>query len=238
MSEEKQLLLTSLSQFLFEVPLYAPYSLGEGRALVEQFYRRAPKVDGHCMYCGRDATFEVHGPPVPGGDPWNQLRSRHAFDELSIKCVRNEQHRIRYWFYINKMVVVKVGQYPSLADIANDEVKIYRKLLSPEMASEFHKAVGLAAHGVGVGVGSFVYLRRVFEWLIENRFNEFREAEGWDTKVFYTSRMEDKIDLLKKHLPEFLVANRKIYSILASGYTSLARKRAWDISMSCGARSS
>jgi hypothetical protein len=104
-------------------------------------------------------------------------------------------------------------------EACNDEVKQYRKLLSPELASEFHKAVGLAAHGVGVG--SFVYLRRVFESLIEARFQEFKEAEKWDESEFRQARMEQKVLTLKKHLPEFLVTNRKIYSILSIGIHEL-----------------
>ncbi|MGV0910591.1 hypothetical protein [Martelella sp. FOR1707] len=109
-----------------------------------------------------------------------------------------------------------------MADIANDEVAIYRKDMERLDAQEFHKAIGLAAHGVGVG--SFVYLRRVFERLIEKRFVESKEAEGWEDKQFYAVRMEDKIDLLKGHLPEFLVENRKIYSILSVGIHALDDK--------------
>ena len=84
---------------------------------------------------------------------------------------------------------------------------------------EFHRAIGLAAHGVGVG--SFVYLRRVFERLIHGRFEEFKVAEGWKDEQFRGIRMEDKIALLKDRLPEFLVQNRKIYSILSKGLHEL-----------------
>jgi hypothetical protein len=52
------------------------------------------------------------------------------------------------------MVVQKIGQFPSLADIANDESKTYRSVLTKRDSSEFHKAIGLATHGVGIG--SFV----------------------------------------------------------------------------------
>ena len=86
-------------------------------------------------------------------------------------------------------------------------------------ASEFHKAVGLAAHGIGVG--SFVYLRRVFERLVWGRFREFQVQEGWDEAGFQRMRMEDKIDLLKGHLPDFLVQNRKVYAILSLGIHEL-----------------
>ena len=120
------------------------------------------------------------------------------------------------------MIIFKVGQYPSLADIMNDEVKGYRKFMSDELASEFHKAIGLAAHGVGVG--SFVYLRRVFENLIYNRFEESKEKENWDSDEFNLLRMDDKIKFLKDHIPEYLVQNRKIYSILSSGIHTLTEQ--------------
>lgn len=75
-----------------------------------------------------------------------------------------------------------------------------------------------------LGVGSFVYLRRVFERLITTRFEEFKASEGWSDDQFYAVRMEDKIDLLKDHLPSFLVENRKIYSILSVGVHELDEK--------------
>jgi hypothetical protein len=37
---------------------------------------------------------------------------------------------------------MKIGQYPSLADVANDGSKVYRSVLKDEL----HKAIGLAAH--------------------------------------------------------------------------------------------
>jgi hypothetical protein len=117
------------------------------------------------------------------------------------------------------MAIEKIGQYPSLATIAQDETRQYRSVLKDENASEFHKAVGLAAHGVGVG--SFVYLRRVFERLIRSRFDEFKVQESWDETAFNGMRMEDKINLLKDHLPEVLVANRRVYSILSLGIHEL-----------------
>ncbi len=60
--------------------------------------------------------------------------------------------------------------------------------------------------------------------MIDKRFEEFKEAEGWEDSQYYTVRMEDKIQLLEDHLPEFLVENRKIYSILSVGIHALDEK--------------
>jgi len=60
-----------------------------------------------------------------------------------------------------------------MADIAIDEMRQkYRLVLRGDNWAELYKAVGLAAHGEGIG--SFVYLRRVFERLIRSRFDEFK----------------------------------------------------------------
>jgi hypothetical protein len=217
--------LRSLEQFLFEVPPYSDCSL-RGDIKAENFYNFSGltvRVDGHCPYCQRASTFTVKHQFVPAGDYRRDISKRIANDSMSIECVRNPAHNISYYFRIKSLIVQKIGQYPSLADVANDEVLAYRKGMDKSDSAEFHKAIGLAAHGVGVG--SFVYLRRVFERLIHKRFEEFKLVEGWEDRSFYPVRMEDKVDLLKDHLPEFLVENRKIYSILSVGIHELDEKK-------------
>jgi hypothetical protein len=91
--------------------------------------------------------------------------------------------------------------------------------LKPNDSAELYKAIGLAAHGVGVG--SFVYLRRVFERLITQRFNDLKGEKGWNDSDFVGKRMEEKIELLAGHLPEFLVRNKKVYAILSLGIHDL-----------------
>ena len=135
--------------------------------------------------------------------------------DLSLVCARNDSHKIFFNLHLEDTTIQKVGQIPSFADIALDESKDYSKLLDKEDTSEFHKAIGLAAHGVGIG--SYVYLRRIFERLIAKRFAEYKEVEGWDEAAFRAMRMKERIEHLKDHLPEFLVSNAKLYSILSLG---------------------
>ncbi|MCP5086629.1 MAG: hypothetical protein GY952_07505 [Rhodobacteraceae bacterium] len=182
------------------------------------------KIDGHCPFCQKLSTFSKVSStnwnlqPASGNLP--VLMAKEGFYELSITCARDSSHKIRYFYLLGKNKVEKVGQHPSLADIANDEAATYHSVLSKEDSSELHKAVGLAAHGVGIG--SFVYLRRVFERLIYRRFSEFKEIEGWNEEEFLKSRMDDKVSQLKGHVPEFLYENRKIYSILSKGIHELS----------------
>ena len=225
MTEPEQ--LNSIEEFLFGAPLYKLYKLPDDLEIVKCIYGRVEeygrvvkvRIDGHCPFCGKESTFFVSGVHIPRGDEWTNIKKRYAFEEMSITCVRNDYHRVRYYFQIRSMVIQKIGQLPSLADISNDEVAQYRKGMASEDAREFHKAIGLAAHGIGVG--SFVYLRRVFEHLIDGRYKEFKSAEGWKDEEFFKLKMTEKIKLLKDHLPDFLVENAKIYSILSIGIHEL-----------------
>ena len=117
------------------------------------------------------------------------------------------------------MTVKKVGQYPSLADIANDEVRQYRSVMEKEDAREFHMAIGLAAHGIGIG--SFVYLRRIFERLVAGRYEAFKDEEGWQDEDFNGLRMHEKVKFLRDHLPSFMVENANIFGILSHGIHEL-----------------
>jgi hypothetical protein len=226
-NDSKPPIVGSVEDLLFNTPLYA--TCGVTRKHVEILYGRATdvfghrtdsKIDGYCPFCKREATFEINAISIPSGDPWDNIEYRHAFDNMSITCVRSDTHRIKYYFLVRQMTITKVGQHPSLADIAIDETRQkYRAVLKGENWGELYKAIGLAAHGEGIG--SFVYLRRVFENLINSRFNEFRVTERWDEVSFKQMRMEEKIELLKDHLPRSLVETRKIYKIFSLGIHEL-----------------
>ena len=222
MSDEPE--LSSLEEFFFDLPLYAPVKLRSDLELAERLYNQSStpvRLDGYCPNCNRLSTFTLH--QSLSSSYFAYIDKRFAFDNGYLECVRSANHRIYHYWRIRNLVVEKVGQYPSLATITNDQLAGYRKIMSREDAAEFFKATGLAAHGVGIG--SFVYLRRVFERLIYKRFEEFRVAEGWDEDAFRRSRMVEKITLLKDHLPDFLVQNAKIYSILSIGIHSLSEER-------------
>ncbi|MET4632535.1 hypothetical protein [Kaistia defluvii] len=215
--------VNSLEEIFFERGLYSPMKLPSDKFLASDLYcQTSPvRIDGHCPYCNKVSTFTLHQDLSSNG--FERIATRFAYDEAYLECIRNQDHRIWYYWRIKSMTIEKIGQYPSLATITNSELSKYRKFMSKEDANEFFKATGLAAHGVGIG--SFVYLRRVFERLIYKRFAEFKEVEGWTDQQFSKLRMAEKIVFLKDHLPDFLVQNAKIYSILSIGIHSLNEEK-------------
>jgi len=131
-----------------------------------------------------------------------------------------------FYFRIYKNTITKTGQRPSMADIFTVETQKYRKVLSQQSYSEFNRAVGLSAHGIGIG--SFVYLRRIFENLIEDAHKIAQNSDDWLEEQYQKSRMDNKIALLKGFLPPFLVDNKSLYSILSKGIHQLNEQDCLD----------
>jgi hypothetical protein len=209
-------LLESIQDFLFGAPLYAVYQIDSKIAI--QFLVRDLAVDGHCPYCKKLATFHRTSANV-NPDAVGAILYSTPVLYVVMSCTRDKEHIIHFLFRLNQPFIQKIGQFPSLADIANDESRQYRQVLNAKDGAELHRAIGLAAHGVGVG--SFVYLRRIFERLVYKRFEEFKDVEGWNTADFTSKRMHEKIELLENHLPDFLVRNKKVYAILSKGIHEL-----------------
>ena len=63
------------------------------------------------------------------------------------------------------LVLEKVGQEPSMADLQMFDIEKYKKVLSSDSFRDFSMALGL--HASGVGCGSLLYLRRIYETLIK-----------------------------------------------------------------------
>jgi hypothetical protein len=168
-----------VAEFLFGAGLYAPYqnTVSQARELFGGNWR----IDGHCPHCHQRSTFSRESSWHGSED--GSLQAKTIWKTLVIECARDADHRITFEILRAKEgTVLKYGQYPALADIAKDESTAFRKVLSKQNAAEFHRAIGLASHGIGIG--SYVYLRRIFERLIRVRFEQFKGEEGWTDEDF------------------------------------------------------
>jgi len=162
--------LESLQKLIFELPLYVSYDVGHSDKLIASLFwnREKLRIDGWCLTCSQERTHQIEGSTAQANSVnfLRKLSQRHWLQASCTKC----GDIIWLTYNIAQGLVTKIGQNPSLAEIANSEVKQFRKLLPDDWGSEFHKAIVLAAHGYGVA--SFVYLRRIFEKLILKKFNE------------------------------------------------------------------
>jgi hypothetical protein len=145
--------------------------------------------------------------------------NRNRLIWIDFECTRDFSHGLIFMLKVINKGLLKIGQYPSLADLKREEIKKYRPILSEEKYREFKRSIGLISHGIGIG--AFVYLRRIIEELIDNAYIQAKKQKSWDDVVYKRSRVTDRIKLLKGYLPDFLVKNHNTYSILSKGIHDL-----------------
>ena len=210
--------LPSAKDFCLSVPLYERFEYDDeknnGFFEVEQF---EGTLDFHCLECRQHSVFTVR----KNNYSTNCYYTNYIFS-LQFACSRNASHRALFLFRAHKGIIEKIGQFPSLADLALPDLRKYRPILGETRFKELTRAIGLTTHGVGVG--AFVYLRRIFESLIEQAHQSAVSDQGWDEDTFVRARMDEKIGMLKEHLPKFLVENRSLYGILSVGVHTLSEE--------------
>lgn len=222
--------LPTIEEFIRDYPLYSGFEATP--AFLKALRATRIQLDMHCMKCSRESTFK--GPPVPtsltlpqtiadvkrgSGNRETPLHLKPGKFSLTITCSRTVSHYYDFVFLLTSDGRLrKIGQWPALADIAEYEIRKYRPLLTGGRYGELARAIGLASHGVGIG--AFVYLRRIFESLIAEHRVQF-EADQGEIEGFDGLRMDEKINALSGVLPDFLVTHRETYGILSLGLHQL-----------------
>lgn len=228
----------SVEQLFLKTPLYEEVG-GKREELVKLVLTFNGTLDTYCPGCKQIATFrglvseettrlinvakQIGFTPISGRGGasvfrgWDQPRIDKA-----LICTRNG-HPIRYYFTCEEDHILKVGQYPSMADIEKGDTDKFEPVLGRERLKELNRGIGLASHGVGIG--AHVYLRRIFETLVEEAHAVASKDKGWDEGKYGQARMAERIQLLDGHLPRFLSENPRLYAILSNGIHELTEQQ-------------
>ncbi|WP_051428170.1 hypothetical protein [Bacillus sp. J33] len=195
------------------------------------------QFDAFCIHCQKESTFKFSNKYINNAYQtyqaavvsnnveryWNKLK---APIQITFDCQRNKAHNYSIAFTLHKNKITKSGQYPSLASIEQHDIKKYQKVLERDY-KDFSKGIGLASHGVGIG--SFVYLRRIFENLIEEAHLIAKNNSFWNEELYSQARMNEKINLLKDYLPAILVQSKQLYGIISKGIHELEEQECLDM---------
>jgi len=237
---------------LLEEPLYRPRKfIAEETWLVLALLYFGGTFDSFCVDCEKASTFRANASDRPKSltrDYAAEHAAKKAGEEITYPevpegiyrvegaCARNRGHIQTFLFRIEIIwndddfstyqTVQKIGQYPSFAQLNLPRVKQFSKILSVPLMKELSAAIGLASHDVGIG--SYAYLRRVFEALIEDARMDANEGEGWDDDLYQRSRMGERIKMLRRYLPSFLVDNPGMYGLLSKGLHELSEEECLD----------
>jgi hypothetical protein len=229
---------------LRESPLYETTKMAPADAvlLLWSIQEELVSFDSYCPECKAETTWRVVAPIEKvlakisdqfRADLFHYLK--RWLNHMEFTCARDRSHVAQFGIdatlntvrddtrgaiSIRSVEFRKFGQLPSLADIAASELDAYREFINAADLKELNRAVGLAAHGIGIG--SFVYLRRIFERLVAEAADRAVAADAaFDRDGYKTLRMEDKLEAVRGFIPDWMVENRKLYGILSVGLHEL-----------------
>lgn len=141
---------------------------------------------------------------------------------FQFQCTLDGSHHLDYIVVTNSCKMRKIGQYPSVADLTFPDLNVYKKDISDKDRKELRRAIGLYAQGIGVG--SYVYLRRVFERIIDKAKEYAIGDQNLNIEDYQKAKMNQKIQMLRGYLPAILTDNKEIYGIISKGIHELAEE--------------
>lgn len=145
-------------------------------------------------------------------------------DYFSVRAQADCKHNLLVIFKkIDNSTIMKVGQYPSIYDL-NEEInnKSFINMLGEEYSGYYKNACSL--YSFNTCIGAMVYLRRIFEKVLLETYEEHKDNISYSFDDFKKLRMEDKIKELKKYLPDILFEPgfNSIYTKISDGVHNLS----------------
>lgn len=228
-----------LQSVFIKDPLYTEYVLSDISVedalnilfcVKESSCDKTHSIDSFCPKCLKDTTFfskdsdrqtfsnvSLSISSRSGGGFIKYLEDIGTFERIFYcpRALKDRNHDQTFLFKVLDGKIIKIGQLPSISDLATTDIEKYKKI-DKDIYFELNRAIGLSAHGIGVG--AFVYLRRIIEkYIVERKLQELTQAGQITVLDFENKRFSDKLMIIKSALPDFLINNPKIYSILSKG---------------------
>lgn len=214
---------------LLRRPLYAELK-GDAKYIEEVVKvlsgERGVDFDNYCVTCGTITPWTLRKYAVlnSGGGSGYLGSNRYVqhpvtnIRAVNVVCLRR-QHFYTYLLHVFGTVAQKIGQTPSMADIAFGELKGVPGIQKQDR-KELGRALGLFAHDTPLG--AFVYLRRVFERMISRAHDRHKEKCGTDLDGWGSMKMGERIRALAKELPPVVQSNYAVWGLLSKGIHELS----------------
>ncbi len=132
--------LPSPQDFCLTVPLYEQFRFDKHRSnpfFALEHYEGT--LDCFCHGCGRHTVFNR----LEEAQYLEFAHQRNYPFVLWFACSRDKNHQACFVFRSHQGILQKIGQYPSIADLATPDFQKYRPVLGDEGFRELTRAVGL-----------------------------------------------------------------------------------------------
>ena len=222
-------------------PLYKKIKIDKTIKPYEFFPMSDLRIECYCKECNQRRIYSFEDSQIalnsamrgitPG--PINSSPSNYKIYDLQYElehldyftfCAQADcKHNMIILFkVIDKETIMKVGQYPSIYDL-NEKInnKEFIKTLGKEYSEYYKKACSL--YSFDTYIGALIYLRRIYEKLLLDTFNDNKDNLDITIDEFKIKRMDEKIQFLKKYLPSIMFEQgfNKIYTKISDGIHNL-----------------
>lgn len=213
-------------------PLYKKIKIDSDAKTCDIFPYNDYRLELFCPVCKKRRIFSFQNSSFVQV-LWSQSGERYCesvkdflvkTDYFSVRAQADCKHNLLVVFKkIDTTTIMKVGQYPSIYEL-NEEIndKSFLKMLGEEHTSYYRNACSL--YSFNTCIGAMVYLRRIFEKILLDTYNEKQESIGISLDDFKRLRMEEKINKLKDFLPDILFEQgfNSIYTKISDGVHNLS----------------
>ena len=184
-----------------------------------------------------DILLDLDGAPVEVLEYKKELEKKgSSITDAEVEQLTNEYYK-KIKGVQGYVILKKIGQYPSIADMQFFEIEKYKTILNKKNKfdvkyRDYTKALGLYANGIGCG--AFLYLRRVFEMAVEELHEKCKKNENWDEQAYSKASFNNKVKMIEYcgniiFPPELEKVRSKIYGVLSKGIHESSEEECKDI---------
>lgn len=213
-----------ISEELLLKPLYKKIEIDPEIPSYNFFPYNDVRVECYCPRCKKRRIFCFENSSLVHN---TSVGSKLQFAKIfNFKAIADCNHIL----FVNFIVVddnhvMKVGQFPSVYDL-NEEInsKKILKLLGDEYQKYYTKACSLFSFNSCIG--AMTYLRRIFEKILKDTYEENKDNIDVDFQEFKQLHMNEKVKKLRAYLPDLLFLNgfNLVYTKISDGIHNLSEE--------------
>lgn len=226
-----------INEELFKLPMYKKIEVDNSIRSYKFFPYSNLKLELYCNECKKRRIYTFRNSRhayinmAPGSEPNTVKNEFQNIDFFRLIAQADCGHQLVADFrVIDETHIEKIGQYPSIYDM-NEEInnKQFLKLLSKEY-SEYYKT-SCSLYSFNSCIGALTYLRRIFEKLLIDVFNDHKDEVSTKFEDYKKMRMEDKIHEIKVYLPDIMQEQgfNSIYTKVSNGIHNLTEEECASI---------
>lgn len=222
------------TEFLIEESLYKVFECDYKSFL--SFIKNKNSLDCFCKHCKKESVFVLNKSFCVNYENSNfidvhsknedldleKLESGEQLYTLQFNCARDNSHKIIFSIFYSEGGFEKIAQMPTYLSVSLRKTEKYENIIGEEYYNEYLKAI--EAYDRGINIGAFVYLRRILEMVIFDKFTLNIDSSNISLAEFSKLSFSEKIKCVSYSLPKILVENAEKYNILTTHINKLSEE--------------